>query len=150
MASYYISTTTNDNDRWINTRDRHILQKEITTIFRDEKENYFRIVLGAGYICDGLSIPAIFRWYLKSWDKENHLYNLAGAIHDALYTKKGGNIFDRENCDDIFRSLLRDAGISRTKAGMADWCVGIFAGGKKHWGNDDFDNFDRISIERIV
>lgn len=149
MTSYYLSTTSNDNDKWLTVNDRHILKKEITTIFRDENDNYYRIVLKSGYSCDGLSIPVIFRWYLKSWDEKNQLYNLAGSLHDALYTVKGGGIFDRENCDDIFRSLLRDAGISRSKAGMADWCVGCFAGGDNHWGNDDFDNSDKISIEQI-
>lgn len=41
---------------------------------------------------------------------------------------------------------MRDSGISRFKAGCADKAVEWFAGGKEHWGNDDFENFDLISM----
>lgn len=92
-----------------------------------------------GYRCDGLSVPKIFRWFMKSWDESNDLYNMAGAIHDWLYATKGDyGKFTRSECDDIFRGLLREAGKSRKKAGAADWAVGVFAGGSNHWGNDEY------------
>lgn len=69
-----------------------------------------------------------------------------GIIHDALYTRKGFDLLSREECDSVLRGLMRDSGISRFKAGCADKAVEWFAGGKEHWGNDDFDNFDLISM----
>lgn len=93
-------------------------------------------VIKPGFICDGLSVPKIFQWFLPAWDKKNVLYNLAGVIHDGLYATKGFSTFSREECDAIFRSILRDSGISRFKAGCADKAVEWFASGENHWGND--------------
>lgn len=147
MSSFYIVNTTNSNGKWLNTSDSHVLQESITTVICDEYNNYYRIILDKGYRCDGLSVPKIFRWYLPSWDKDNQLYNLSGSVHDALYTIKGANIFSREESDDIFRGLLRDSGISRAKAGLADMAVGLFAGGDRHWGNDTWNNKDKIHVK---
>lgn len=147
MSSFYIVNTTNSNDKWLNTSDSHVLQKNITAVICDEYNNYYHIVLDKGYRCDGLSVPKVFRWYLPSWDKDNQLYNLSGSVHDALYTLKGANMFTREECDDIFRGLLRDSGISRAKAGLADMAVGLFAGGDSHWGNDTWNNKDKIHVK---
>ena len=147
MSSFYMVNTTNSNDKWLNTSDSHVLQKNITAVICDEYNNYYQIILDKGYRCDGLSVPKVFRWYLPSWDKDNQLYNLAGAIHDALYTLKGANMFTREESDDIFRGLLRDSGISRAKAGLADMAVGLFAGGDRHWGNDTWNNKDKIHVK---
>ena len=149
MSSFYIVNTTNSNGKWLNTSDSHVLQKNITTVICDEYNNYYQIILDKGYRCDGLSVPKVFRWYLPSWDKDNQLYNLAGAIHDALYTLKGANMFTREESDDIFRGLLRDSGISRAKAGLADMAVGLFAGGDRHWGNDTWNNKDKIHVKMM-
>ena len=91
-----------------------------------------------GFRCDGLSVPWAFRWFLPSWDSKNALYNVAGAVHDWLYSTKGYSVFNREACDDIFRGLLRESGIGRFKAGCADKAVEWFAGGGKHWGNDSY------------
>ena len=147
MSSFYIVSTTNTNDKWESNGDSYILQKRIRTVIRDEYNNQYQIILDKGYRCDGLSVPKMFRWYLPSWDKDNQLYNLAGAIHDALYTLKGANLFTREECDDVFRGLLRDSGIGRTKAGLADMAVGLFAGSDKHWGNDTWDNKCKIHVK---
>ena len=149
MSSFYIVNTTNSNGKWLNTSDSHVLQKNITTVICDEYNSYYQIILDKGYRCDGLSVPVVFRWYLPSWDKDNQLYNLAGAIHDALYTLKGANMFTREGCDDIFRGLLRDSGISRAKAGLADMAVGLFAGGDRHWGSDTWNNKDKIHVKMM-
>ena len=147
MSSFYIVNTTNSNGKWLNTSDSHVLQKSIRTVISDEHGNYYQIILDKGYRCDGLSVPKVFRWYLPSWDKDNQLYNLSGSVHDALYTVKGANIFTREESDDIFRGLLRDSGISRAKAGLADMAVGLFAGGDRHWGNDTWNNKGRIHVK---
>ena len=100
---------------------------------------YGEAVTGHGFRCDGLSVPWAFRWFLPSWDKRNQLYNVAGAFHDWLYATKGNfGMFCREECDDTFRGLLRESGISRFKAGCADKAIEWFAGGKDHWGNDGY------------
>ena len=149
MSSFYIIDTSNSNAKWLSTDDSHILQTTILTVIRDDNDRYFEILLDKGYRCDGLSVPKIFRWYLPSWDKDKSVYNLAGAIHDALYTVKGANLFSREECDDVFRGLIRDAGISRAKAGLADMAVGLFAGGDKHWGNDEWNNKELIHVRTV-
>jgi hypothetical protein len=99
-----------------------------------------------GFRCDGLSVPCAFRWFLPSWDSKNALYNVAGALHDWLYATKGYSILRREECDDIFRGLLRESGIGRFKAGCADKAVEWFAGGKNHWGNDSYQIADKCSM----
>lgn len=144
MASFYLMKTNNDNSLWENKNGIYILTKDVKTIISDEVNYYFIITLKNGYKCDGLSVPKAFRWFLPSWDKKNSTYNLAGAIHDALYTVKGFQRFSRETCDDIFRCLLRDSGISRFKAGCADKAIEWFASGKDHWGNDDYNNIGLI------
>lgn len=94
---------------------------------------------GKGFRCDGLSVPKLFRWFLPSWDKKNWLYNVSGAFHDWLYCTRGAyGKFTREECDDFFRGILRESGIGRFKAGVADKSIELFAGGKSHWGNDSF------------
>lgn len=104
-----------------------------------------------GFRCDGLSVPKLFRWYLKSWDSSNELYNMAGAFHDWLYTTKGfTHLFTREECDDIFRGILREAGKSRGKAGVADKAVEWFAGGKAHWGNDDYNVGELVKMSMFL
>lgn len=87
-----------------------------------------------GFSCDGLSVPKIFRWFLKKWDFENELYNVAGMVHDALYGNKGFCVFDRDECDAIFRGILRESGCNRLHASTADFAVGLCA--KSHWGDD--------------
>ena len=141
MASFYLMQTNNDNSLWKKEKGVYVLTKNVKTTIADETNYLFTITLKKGYKCDGLSVPKAFQWFLPSWDKNNSTYNLAGAIHDALYTVKGFQRFSRENCDDVFRGILRDSGIGRFKAGCADKAVEWFAGGKDHWGNDDFNNF---------
>lgn len=89
-----------------------------------------------GFACDGLSVPSLLRWFLPNWDLKNEVYNIAGIIHDALYANKGFGVLDRDECDAIFRGILRESGKDRKHASMADWAVGMFAG--SHWGNDDY------------
>ena len=108
---------------------------------------------GQGFRCDGLSVPKLFRWFIPSWDERNCLYNVAGALHDWLYATKGNcGMFTREECDDIFRGLLRESGINRFRAGCADKAVEIFAGNKRHWGNDGYGvaALSRMEVNRCL
>lgn len=106
---------------------------DITFYGRDDEPGH------QGYRCNGLSVPWALRWFLKDWDPKNELYCLAGALHDWLYATRGAYAkYSRSECDDIFRGILRESGISRFKAGAADYFVGLLAGNSRHWGNDDY------------
>jgi len=126
--------------------DTHKLIDPIYVDFRVDGVLY-RLHLEKEWATDGLSIPRIFQWYLPSWEKENIVYNLAGAVHDSGYCCKGWNIFSREQMDDIFRGIIRDSGITRRKAGLADKCLEWFA--KSHWGDDSLGVREKISLARI-
>ena len=121
---------------------------EVMIRIRDDlkREYWLKVFFVKGYACDGLSVPKIFRWFLKNWDKQNPLYNIAGAVHDALYGNKGFAFYSRSECDDIFRGMLREAGKDRKHASIADLAVGIFAG--SHWGDDSLDSADLVKISR--
>lgn len=137
----------------LNEDGMHVLQKpymlSMDMVMQDGKKCIIDVNFFEGFCCDGLSVPWIFRWFLKSWDENNYLYNLAGALHDWLYATEGNDhTFEREECDDIFRGLLREAGKSRGKAGVADKAVEWFAGGKAHWNNDDFGIRDKAALTK--
>lgn len=117
------------------------------TIVKDNVRCELKFTLMKGFKCDGASIPWAFRWFLPSWDKYNYIYNVGSAIHDGLYIHKGFGLFTREECDDILRGIWRESGISRFKAGVADKCVELFAGGKSHWGNDSYGVGRLFSLE---
>lgn len=104
---------------------------------RAGKEILGRYIFRPGFKCDGLSVPKIFRWFLKNWDSENDLYNIAGLCHDLGYAAAGFALFSREEIDDIFRGMLREAGKDRRRAGLADLALRAFAGG--HWGTDEYN-----------
>lgn len=122
----------------------HVLQnKFVLNVMRDD--NLLRtITLYPGAMTDGLSIPFGFRWFLPTWSKDNELYNIAGFIHDALYASE---LLSKDEADDLFRGILRDAGISRFKASTAEWCVQTFA--KSHYGkkHDNFDLANYITVK---
>ena len=127
----------------------HVLNNQFLLIVRADRDGVtmeLTFALREGFRCDGLSVPWAFRWFLPSWDSKNALYNVAGAVHDWLYSTKGYSVLRREECDDIFRGLLRESGIGRFKAGCADKAVEWFAGGKNHWGNDDYKIADKCSM----
>lgn len=119
----------------------HIYQEDTCVVAMLEKSDVvFKLVftIKSGFKCDGASIPLAFRWFLPSWDKKNHIYNLGSTVHDGLYIHKGFGLLSREECDDVLRGIWRESGIGRFKAGVADKAVQLFAGGKSHWGNDSY------------
>lgn len=141
MAVTVKTATLDRSPCWENYGDLHRLVFTVNLTMRMEmRDGSLRTVVVTmlpGFRCDGLSVPYVFRWFMKSWDDSNDLYNIAGALHDWLYATEGNRgMFSRSECDDIFRGILREAGKSRKTAGIADWAVGVFAGGSNHWGND--------------
>lgn len=122
----------------------HVIQsKLVVNLIRDDNLLY-TITIYPGAMCDGLSIPTGLRWFLPKWDKDNDLYNIAGIIHDGLYASE---LLTKDTADDIFRSILRDAGISRFKASTAEWCVQTFA--KCHYGrkHDEYNMAAYVSVK---
>lgn len=112
----------------------------IVTYTKNKKTYKLNVYLEKGFQTDGASIPSAFTWFLPKWDSKNMKYNCGAIVHDCLYTLKGCGIFSREEADDFIRGIWRCSGISRFKAGVADKCLELFAGGDKHWGSDDLDN----------
>lgn len=106
----------------------------------------FRIQVDKGAMTDGLSVPKIFRWYLKDWDDNNVLYNVAGIVHDGCY---GAELVSKSLADEIFYYGLLKAGISSTKAKVARWAVENLAG--LHYGreHDDYGISEYVHLEII-
>lgn len=130
MSSY---TVKNYTPLCIESLDSHLFQvKKDCTITVVENHWKLTFTIKAGAIWNGASVPKIFQWYLPDIDYTNQLYNYASLIHDALYASKK---VSKEVADDIFRSILRDSGISRVKAGIAHQCLKL---AKKHYGTDEY------------
>lgn len=111
--------------------------KETTFVsFKDERGNKYKIELYPDFITDGGSVPKIFQGIIPAWSKSNILLNLAYCAHDFCY---GSECMARSLADDLLRSLLRDAGFSRFKAGIVCTAVNAFA--CCHYGRkyDDFN-----------
>lgn len=123
----------------------YVLENDVFMDINRDNVN-FRIQVDKGAMTDGLSVPKIFRWYLKDWDDDNPLYNIAGIIHDGCY---GSEIVTKPLADEIFYYGLLKAGISKTKAKIARWAVENLAGlhyGRKH---DDYGISEYVHLDII-
>lgn len=118
---------------------------KVTLTLNDGK--LYTFTFKKNFICDGLSVPKAFQWFLPKWSKKNALYNLAGALHDALYANKGFGVFNRDDSDAIFRGLLRESGCNRFHASTADFILWIFGSG--HWADDTFNCKDLVTLKII-
>lgn len=147
MKIYTAEIVYGEDSLWVKLGKNYVLQSDILMRINTDRGTY-KVRFKRNFKCDGLSVPKIFQWFLPSWDKQNLLYNLAGAFHDWLYAT-GGNKgeFTREECDDCFRCLLRESGVTRFKAGAADLAVGLFAGCKHHWKNDSNNIADKLELK---
>lgn len=133
MSSYKVTNysllemSSIDNDKFVLLNDFYI-----TVMNSDNSNEKYTIKIYKGAVWDGLSIPKLFRWFLPEIDYTNQLYSASGLVHDGLYASE---LLSKDKADDIFRSILRDSGISRFKGSTAHWCVSNFAKchyGKKH------------------
>lgn len=148
--SVNVKGETAEKFNWTTKGDLHTLKNKASIILMLDyrgKRKYIKFTFAKGFKCDGLSVPRIFRWFLKSWDEKNDLYNLSGVVHDALYGNKGFGLFTREESDAIFRGLLRDSGCSRFRSSIADFVLGIFS--SSHWGQDDLESCKYVTCEEI-
>lgn len=124
--------------------DKYILENDIEVVLKEGNYGYtVRIFVKAGAVWDGLSVPYLFRWFLPNYSIDNPLVNIAGLVHDAMYASE---LVAKDTADDMFRGILRDAGISRFRASTAEYLVEKFA--KKHYGieHDKYDLRNRVSI----
>lgn len=126
--------------------DLYVLKKSVYMDVDFGTGHVFRIKIDKGAMSDGLSVPKIFRWYLPCWDDKNVLYNLIGLIHDGAY---GSQCLGKDVADELFYTGLVMAGISKTKAKVAEWAVQNLAG--LHYGreNDDYGISEYVSIEAV-
>lgn len=124
----------------------HIIDEDFSITLKGNDNNLITFKIKKGAKCDGLSIPAMFTWFLLKWDNNNALYNIAGILHDGLYASE---LVSKNIADDMFRGILRDAGISRFKASTAEWCVEKFA--KRHYGkkHDEYNMQNFIELTSI-
>ena len=106
---------------------------------------YRTLEVPVGYIWDGMSIP---RWAISlAGIYTGGMGDAASLPHDALYRAAGGakpegwsgcrlNTFGtpitRKEADAVLALLMRSAGFSRYRSGLARTAVRI--GGRKHWG----------------
>ena len=123
----------------------YVLENDVFMDIKHDDVN-FRIQVDKGAMTDGLSVPKIFRWYLKDWDDDNPLYNIAGIIHDGCY---GSEIVTKPLADEIFYYGLLKAGISKTKAKIARWAVENLTGlhyGRKH---DDYGISEYVHLDIV-
>lgn len=123
----------------------YVLDEDVWIDF-ELHDTKFRVKVDRGAMTDGLSVPKIFRWYLKDWDDGNSFYNIAGIVHDGCY---GSEILCKEMADILFYNGLVFAHISRRKASVALWAVEHLAG--LHYGSehDDFGISEYVSITAI-
>lgn len=123
----------------------YVLDNPVYIIF-EYSYTKFKITVGKNAMTDGLSVPKIFRWYLKDWDKDNVLYNVAGIAHDGAY---GSELLAKDIADELFYQGLLKAGISKSKATVAKYAVQYLAG--LHYGreHDDFGISEYVSVEPI-
>lgn len=130
MSSFYLRQYTAYSWRDLEG-DRKLLLKSPTFVVDCDDGNRYTFSLREGLVWDGASVPKIFRWYLPNVDSTNLVYTAAGLLHDFCY---GSECLPKDKADDLFRGIMRDAGVPRRKAGVADFCVRRF--GASHYGKD--------------
>lgn len=116
-----------------------------------------KVCLSAGCKTDGASTFWPISKLVPQWRHGDDEYNAGPVAHDVLYLLEGiveGEFepvkLSREEVDDILRGIWRCWGMSRFIAGCADKGIELFAGGKNHWGNDNFGVRQFVSAKWTV
>lgn len=121
----------------------------VDVFFADEKKTRYkmRCMIYAGFKLDGASRPGFFGCLVKNWSKKNALYNVGTTLHDAFYIHQGFGVFSREAVDDLLVQIWKMSGEINAFVGFfVDKGIQLFAGGPEHWGNDDYEVFDKVNI----
>lgn len=143
MHFYFVSAR--NPKSWVKNGHLYQAMDDIYVTVRDQDGVHYEFHLLPGFLTDGGSVPAAFRWFVPSWSSVNWLINIAYALHDAVYA---AGILSRSEADDLLRGLLRDAGLSRVRASTVCWCVNRFA--KGHYGpkNDRYGSAPFVKMRR--
>ena len=131
MASYTVLNASQLDILPVVRKDGRLffLNKDASIALRDDRHRLSAYSISYGAVWDGLSVPWALRWFLPNYDRSNNLYNWAGLLHDALY---GSELLPKDTADDVFRSILRDSGVSRFRGSSAEFWMSKFSGG--HYG----------------
>ena len=136
MASFYLKSW--DVFSWdVSKSGLYVLRNDCSFTLDTDFGKRYTIHCKRGLAWDGASVPKPFRWYLPNIDEKNLVYTSAGLLHDCCY---GAELLPKPLSDDLFRGVLRDAGILRRKASFAHLCVKF--GAKSHYGKEH----DRFGI----
>ena len=73
----------------------------------DELSISEHIVVPAGFVTDGASIPWIARIFIPKWHRN---VAKASVLHDWLYSKHSDRDLQRHHADQIYKQALIDAG----------------------------------------
>lgn len=104
-----------------------------------------RLFIPAGFVNDGASVPRAIWWLIRP----DGLIRAAALVHDYLYRYSGdlpvgaytvdempmmgsARVFTRQEADDLFYQIMREAEVSAWKAWIAH--KGVRLGGWRAWG----------------
>lgn len=84
------------------------------------------IVVPKGFICDGVSVPRAFWWYIPP---VGHPAVRGAVLHDYLLNEwKAGNLKEtKKYCDKQFKEALIACGVRKTTANIAYYAVRIWS-----------------------
>lgn len=112
-----------------------------------------------GYTGNFASSPDVWlvQKIVPSMLDDDDLYNIAFDLHDWLYSVRGEVTkpmvtLERSEVDDFMRGVARLSPTmqasrwARFRCSCADLAVGLFAGGKSHWGNDTYGSMNKADL----
>lgn len=68
-----------------------------------------RVVVPAGYRCDGVTIPWLFRWMFNPWGEAA----AAAVVHDWMCKCAREGMYSRFYADKVFRKAMKDSKVRR-------------------------------------
>lgn len=126
---------------------------------RDGKMYRYTFTRKAGYKGNFASTPNLWlaQKVIPSMSTTDDVYNFAFDLHDWLYSVNGEVTkpmieLTRSECDDFMRGVARESPTmqksrwARFRCSCADLMVGLFAGGKSHWGNDSYGSMNMATL----
>lgn len=145
MGKHYYFVDVDHPYAWARVKDMWEATADIHVTIRDNDDIYYHWTLHKGFRTDGGSVPGALQWFVPSWSENNHIINIAYALHDAAY---GTEYMTRADADDMLRGLLRDAGLSRFRASTV--CVAVKQFACCHYGivHDDNDSILYVELEK--
>jgi len=116
-----------------------------------------------GYVGNFASSPDVWlvQKIVPSYVIGDPVYNSGFDLHDWLYSVKGlttsGQQLTRSEVDDIARGIMRESPtlkkdkpwVARMRCSIMDMAVGLFACGKRHWGNDSYNSKDKATFRLV-